>query len=281
MRLVSTFNQALYEASGRELIESITLHHPNSEILIYEELDGDQLDVPTVAVSELPELHEVQNRFRHLISTSYGGTAKNLTGYQQRWFGWFRKVLMQYDAIVRRPIGGYTVFLDSDTRFVQPLTETTIAQHLHSAVGFCKGNRECVESGVLIYDDRRPEASEFATAFLEIFTSGRFQQLKRWDDSYTMAACAAEHPHCCQDFAEGAETVHYENSNGYSTGGHIIPQTFLSDYIEHDKGVHWKQGVVPSFKRALPRSRNPLSRLARAIRNRLTNLTNPAQSSHS
>lgn len=240
IRIITTFNEDLYAASGRALLGSIRLHLPRAEVLVYEELDGTRLDVPTVALTELPEFGVVRDANADVI----GAAAGALEPYNRRWFGWFRKVVAQHDALVRKPFAGYTVFLDADVRVMAPFDGEVIRSQLHLPVGVFRGDRESIESGVIFYDGKQGEAVEFARRYMALYTGGEFRRLPVWSDNHVLMACADAMPGVVQDLAAGRRAARHRNSNGHETGGQILPQTPWGAYLEHDKGLHWRQGIV-------------------------------------
>ena len=240
-RIITTFNDQLYRASGRSLLEGIARHAPSAEVLVYEELESESVPVPTVSIAALPEFRQVAADNADIISPDGAG----LDPYNRRWFGWFRKVVAQHDAMTRRPFNGYTLFLDSDIRIRRGFDERMIRRTLHRAVGVFKGVRESIESGVILYDGRNPLAGRFAGIFMDEFLSRRFRGMRIWADNYVMTACMAALPEAVQDLAEGLVPVTHRNSNGHETGGQVIPLTEWGSCLEHDKGMHWRQGLVP------------------------------------
>jgi len=266
MRIVTTFDDRLYAASGKTLLETVRRHLPSAEILVYEELTSEQVDGPSVRVDRLPEFEQVLRDHRDIIPTDMGGTAVKLKGYNRRWFGWFRKVIAQYDALTRRPYEGYTVFLDSDVRVTAPFGDAEIRAELQAAVGVFKGLRESIESGVIFYDGTSPLAPAFAERFLHLFLSGEFRDFPRWDDSYVMAQCMSQMPEAVQDLAAGIASIEHTNSNGHTASGQVIPATGWNRYLEHDKGVHWRKGVVPAMYTPNKKRRTFLDKLFGRIR---------------
>lgn len=240
IRIITTFNEELYAASGRALLQSISTHLPGVEVLVYEELSGTRLDVPTVPIAGLPEFEAVRDRNRDVI----GAAAGSLEPYNRRWFGWFRKVVAQHDALVRRPFTGYTLFLDADVRVMAPFDAELIRAQLRLPVGMFRGDRESIESGVIFHDGTQPAAAEFARRYMALYLGGAFRRLPVWADNYVMMACAEAMPGVVQDLAAGCRATRHRNSNGHETGGQILPQTSWGRYLEHDKGLHWRQGLV-------------------------------------
>ena len=148
MRVVTTFDERLYQETGRHLVESLRSHLTSEQILVYgENMTSPLYGVQMLDVASLPELDQILVACRDIIPRESGGDADTLKGYNQRWYNWFRKVIVQYDAIVRRPNSGYTIFLDSDVRMVKSPDEAVMASVLVSAVGVLLGDRESIESG--------------------------------------------------------------------------------------------------------------------------------------
>lgn len=244
MRIYTTFNDDLYEASGRFLLESIQEHLPKAELVVYSELTRHQLSVPTVTLENIPEFKQVKHACLDLIPEEEGGHARQLHGFNKRWFNWFRKVVTQYDALTRHPYNGYSIFLDSDTRILKSFSDEDISNSLKASVGVFRGQREAIEAGLIIYDQRQAGAYDFVDTFMQLFLSGEFRQLKRWDDGYVMTEVFRRHPDLVQDFAESLTPESYTNSNGHTTSGHVLPLTKWGSYVEHDKGIHWRSGVA-------------------------------------
>ena len=247
MRIITTFNDRLYDASGRDLLASIRTHLPHADLLVYEELDQIRLDVPTVAIRELPELAMVRENHRDVLASEYGGTADTLTGFNRRWYGWFHKIVAQYDALIRRPTEGLTLFLDCDIRVLKPFDANDILSTVQKPVGVMRGRREAVESGIITFDESTPGAAVFVQHVMNLFLDGSFRDLARWDDGFVYGHCLNQYPQFAQDVAAGLTAVDHTNSNGHATGGQILPVTPWAPFFEHDKGVHWRKGVAPDI----------------------------------
>lgn len=243
MRIISTFNQSLFENSGRHLIESIRAHL-SCELLIYTE------DLPPIEgatcldVTKVPEFELVRRAHSDVIGEGDKPPRVKLEGFNKRWFNWFRKIVAEYDAMVRQPYAGITLFLDSDIRITRAFDDRVARQWLTRPVGIFRGTREAVETGMIFYDGAHLETRNFVTNYMNLFLSGEFRKFPRWDDSYTMSVCADRYPHLVCDFAAGQEPVEHVNSNGHRTDGHVLPLTPWGDYMEHDKGIHWRKGIA-------------------------------------
>ncbi len=240
LRIITTFDDVLYRASGHRLLESIRAHLPHAQVLVYTELTQESISETSVPINILPEFASVADKNQDIIATA--DTA--LEPFNRRWFGWFRKVIAQHDALVRRPFDGYTVFLDADVRVIRSFPVALITQQLHRPVGVFRGDRESIESGVIFYDEKKIAAVDFVRSFMNLYLSGEFRRQRFWADNYIMQCCAESFPDAVQDLAQGRTAIKYRNSNGHSTSGQILPQTVWGDFLEHDKGLHWRQGLV-------------------------------------
>lgn len=243
LRIITTFNQKMYEASGKELLDSVFEFIPDAQVLAYvdDPVAGDGADF--IDLTTLPERAYVLKKFAHLIPETHGGSASELTGFNQRWFGWFQKIIAQYDTLLRRPHEGWTLFLDADVRCIQPIDTRRIDELLDSPVNFMRGDRKAIESGVIAYKSNDQRTRWFIQHFMSLFLSGQFQSLERWDDGFVMTTCAELFSDFAHDMAQDADSVEHINSNGHKTSGQILPVTPLGQYFEHDKGKHWRIGL--------------------------------------
>ena len=87
IKIVTTFNDEMYEFSGKRMLETISKHIPSAEVTVYEELENHTLDVPTIRVDEILEFKRVFKDNIGVISPVYGGTACPIKGRR----GWWRK----------------------------------------------------------------------------------------------------------------------------------------------------------------------------------------------
>lgn len=245
MRIISTFNQTLFDTSGRWLLESIR-EHLDCELLLYTEemvpIDGARC----VNVRDVPEFIAVEKSQGEVIGT--GALVSKLEGFNQRWFNWFRKIVAVYDALIRHPYPGISIFLDSDIRIIRTFDDPVVRRFLTNPIGIFRGTREAVETGVVFYDETHPETKTFLRHYIGMFLSGDFRLFPRWDDGYIMSVMSDRQPHLVCDFAAGMEPITHKNSNGHATSGHVIPITPWGEYMEHDKGIHWRKGVAADVR---------------------------------
>jgi len=116
-----------------------------------------------------------------------------------------------------------------------------------------KGNRVAYDTGVVFWDENNHDTVEWIKNYMDIFISGEFRKLKRWDDGYVFTKCAKKRGKV-QDFAKGKTAKRHRNSNGHSTIGQIICQTKWNAIFEHDKGKH--HPMIRKFLKTKAHKRN-------------------------
>ena len=94
MRIISTFDDRLYESTGRNMLKTLKEYIPKADVTIYEELESNNLaeDIDTVSVRDIPQFDEVFKANKDIITPKFGGLGakkKAYTFYNSRWFGWF------------------------------------------------------------------------------------------------------------------------------------------------------------------------------------------------
>jgi hypothetical protein len=249
MKIISTFNDKLYEFSGKEMIRSARAKIPDAEIIIYQELNQNTLDLETVDVDNLPEVKKVLEENTDIISTPFGGLADKdkMTMWNARWFGWFKKIAMGYHATCVKQHKGYLLFVDSDIRFLSHFDERFIDRAtLGKSISYFRGNRSVAETGFIIVKADDLIVQDFYKYYIELFLSKKFRDFPRWDDSYAFENSMHnfDQKHFC-DLAAGHLSNKHTNSNGHTTNAQIIAFTEWGEYVEHDKGIHWRNNLVP------------------------------------
>tara|TARA_Y100001938_G_C8074420_1_gene425106 strand:- start:942 stop:1706 length:765 start_codon:yes stop_codon:yes gene_type:complete len=250
MRIISTFNDSMYESTGEGMLKTVEKFLPEANIFIYEELNKNKLKYPSVKVADVPEFQEVYERHNKVIPPSFGGSAEVIHGekfWNKRWFGWFRKVVMNYDAVCNQNFDDdYLVFVDSDIRFMKGFDDDFLKVAMKGgAIGFFRGNRPAIDSGLVVVDNKNPDVKLFYKRFMEVFQTGEvFTNWKRWDDGFVLTKIFESWPEAIgTDFADGCQHGKYRNTNGHKTVKQIIPMTLWRDYVEHDKGIHIRKGI--------------------------------------
>ena len=254
MVVITTFNEEMYHATGKGMLESVSQMLPTAKQIVYDELKTIKLDAQTVKVCELDTFKQVFKENKDVITEQFGGYADKTVGnnatnrsWNIRWFGWFRKVVMNHHAICETGYDDYVIFADSDIRFIKPFDESFLKEVTQGkAVSYFKGSRPAIDSGFVVVNGKDPNSKLFYEKFMNMFLTKEYKKLQRWDDGYVMTKIVKKTPdEWTHDFAKGKQQLIYKNTTGYITGGQVIPTTVWKDYIEHDKGIHWKQDIVP------------------------------------
>lgn len=249
MVIISTFNESMYQATGKAMLETAETYVPDAKKIVYGELET-ELEYETIDVCDIDTFKTVFEQNRDVITEEFGGTATEPPGIDKsfniRWFGWFRKIVMGHHAICEAKHDDYVLLIDSDTRFINTFTDDFIADITKGkAVCYFKGTRPVIESGFIVVNGRDPNAAKFYETFMEQYLSKEFKSFTRWDDSNGMQEAVKKcPPEWFLDFAKNQSVKIHKNANGYVTGGQVICQTPWNKYVEHDKGIHWKQDVV-------------------------------------
>ena len=250
MRIISTFNDSMYESTGAGMLKTVKEFLPEANVFIYKELKKNELEYPSIEVTEIPEFQEVYERHKTLIPPKFGGSAEVIGGekwWNKRWFGWFRKVVMNYDAVCSQNFDDdYLVFVDSDIRFIKHLDDNFLKEVMKvGSVGFFKGGRPAIDSGLVVVNNKNPDVRLFYKRFMEVFQTGEvFTSWPRWDDGFVLTKIVESWPKSfTTDFAEGKSSETYRNTNGHKTVKQIICKTVWKIYVEHDKGIHSRMGL--------------------------------------
>lgn len=250
IRFGITFDAAMYRATGKRLIESIRQHMPDAAIAVYPEGDCgmdclhiDHLDLFVKMFYGFRQYIPVEDGIR--LGTPYEerGQLVNAIGFQRRWFQWFRKVAAEHHAIHHPEEEAVLIWLDSDVIVKKPFTVDDLRKYWTYPIGMFFGqDRESVEAGVVLYHMVHSGPREFIDRIVELYLSGQFVELKRWDDGYVMRHVWREMQdrHLIQDLAEGKKGRKYKTSTGDLTGGQVIFQTPFGEWFEHEKGRHWR-----------------------------------------
>lgn len=254
VRFVTSFNEVLYEASGRRGVATFHQHNPDYELVAYIEasqpealrhLESELREACARAVrlEDLPLLEDFRASARDVIPAELGGDAPTdlfpgegpSTGdvwFRKQMFRWFRKVVALDHA--SRDFSGVLFWLDCDCFCKKPLPPWVIRYMLDGAdVCFVKGRRPVSEAGLVGFDLARPAARALIEAVKRYYMEQEFRSQPRWDDSYVLDLVRARMPELrARDLARGRR----------ATGmGHILRRTIVAPFIEHEKGLHGRK----------------------------------------
>tara|TARA_Y100000593_G_scaffold44291_1_gene84523 strand:+ start:973 stop:1737 length:765 start_codon:yes stop_codon:yes gene_type:complete len=241
----TTFNDKLFNATGRGMITSFIHCRTEGDMLISHE--GVELPKHRKFIEYDLSQDEFLNRWlkenEDIIPAALGGKfeGKFENKFRYRASQWFRKIPTlkkameyDYDAIV---------FVDSDVVFKfgihkgnkVSLTSNYVSEVFGDNGVFChygKGRRaknlgvECGFVGFHMTNGGR----EFLEIVIDIFDSGKFREYERWDDSYIFGEVIKSHPEIkVNDLVENELECD------------VVERGIFDSFITHDKGVHWRE----------------------------------------
>lgn len=259
MRLlcVTTFNDELFEASGRRLVRTFLRYGDaaSSLLVCHEGACGSLLP----ASGRLLSFDLDQSRFlrdwlqahRDIIPTNLGGLAvecdcpsrgpfdEHAAGCHWFWFNknasrWFRKIV-SLDAALQLDGFDALLWLDSDTRFKKRLPHAVVQDWFGggSVFYFKSPQRRVMESGVLgvrLDDGGR----RFLNTTIERYRSGEFRRYERWDDGF----------HFQTTLWEDASIRARDLATRKTGGTFVLPNSPAGSYLGHDKGLHRRARIM-------------------------------------
>lgn len=257
VRFLTSFNDTLFEASGRRCIETFRENNPGWEIRAYVEADDgaaaaelaravEATGAGAIRLDSLPLLSEFLEVARDVIPRELGGDAPEemfpgsgpQTGdvwFRKHMYRWFRKVVSLDDAAA-----GYDevlVWLDCDCYCKQPLPQTVLEEGFRGAGVFhMKGRkRKASETGLVGYDLQMPGVREFIDAMRTHYMSRAFLDHPRWDDAYVLDVCRARPDAPATRDVAGRMGPHAD----------VLENSIFGPYFGHDKGLHSRElGLV-------------------------------------
>tara|TARA_Y100001963_G_scaffold114935_1_gene159424 strand:+ start:197 stop:940 length:744 start_codon:yes stop_codon:yes gene_type:complete len=241
---VTSFNNKLFHATGKNLIESFVHHKTEGNLLITHEDDIDN-EIPKhwkFLFYNLDKDDYLQNwldKNIDIIPKDLGGTHNGNfdNKFHRRTSQWFRKIAALHHAVSYN--FDKLIFVDSDVYFKKKLKQSKIEEVFdgHSVFYHCGPHRmkknSGAETGIVGYDLKK-DGKEFLDKVFEKYEDGSFKEYLRWDDAWMVTAAIQENPHIrCRDICPNADA------------GHVVKDGLLAEYLQHDKGTHWRNhGVV-------------------------------------
>jgi len=252
---VTSFNEKIYEASGKSLL----LSHQNTQsegawfiglekIIISTPRSGGMcipiqtsewlkrwlernkdISPPTVCSCPDPWARKEKNHIKNCPHTWFNRNA----------YRWIRKIATLYHALEysRNKDYNYMVWIDADCTFIKKVFAGTIhALHRHEQKEYdalyLKGSqRNVMEAGFVSYDLFSPVTHNFLLSLFNYYMSGSFRELCRWDDSYVIGKLIDG----CELEGRDIATTTSDQFSG------VFKNSLIGEYIEHHKGKHGRE----------------------------------------
>lgn len=262
----TSFNKELYDASGKDLLESFTKHQKEGEIFCGIE-GGEFIKGERILNSDLDKIIFLQSWLyanKDIIPKYLGGEAKpcdctstpfkripresHKKGCHFSWFNrnvsrWFRKIATIYSAynfnnsIPKGSDFKYLIWIDSDCFFKDNISVEKLKKIFTDTFSlfYMKGKRQIPETGFFGLDLGKKGARNFLYQYFNYYQTKRYRQYHRWDDSNilymilkenTAAKCIAK------DIVPKVPLGLYSD---------VIEHSILSSYIGHNKGLHGRK----------------------------------------
>ncbi len=245
----TTFNQKLYDFSGKKMLESWKNTGSEGEWWCFSE------DMPTTIYDKKPSIINTKEcrllvdfveKWKNVIATEYGGNQDKwvcedpkICDYNRQFMRWFYKVIAL--SYIKEVVGTkqLIVFVDCDSTFIKKVTYDTVVQiidkHDYTYVmgKFRRENKKGIESGLMTFTG---DGFKVIDLCYEKYISGGFLQYRRWDDGYVWHQILCENP----------EIKHMDLAGKIlNPGGDPAGMTAWKNYIVHNKGLHGRSGLIP------------------------------------
>ena len=244
---VTSFNQKLYDRSGKNFIESFKstgMHEENHLLVTFEGMDAHSFESNMkYNLENNLWLNSWTKRNADVIPKKYGGNLDNntpstgqLIGFNLQAARFFRKVVSLKIATQWWDKYDHIIFADCDVVFKKKIPISLVADVLKGHCLFYHyGNArrkydKGTESGFTGFN-MKEGGLDFLHEYFQRFDDGRFRTYKRWDDAYMFNVILENDGMfpTAIDIAD-CEVLQY--------GAHVICHGPFGSYVTHDKGVH-------------------------------------------
>lgn len=247
--IVTSFNQRLYNTTGKHLVNSFIDTNTQGNLLCMTEgriqYTRDLTDVAKVhdiSIDEDPLLEQVLADNADVIPKSYGGKHDGQCGcpnqkthkpacpkmwWNENFSKWFRKVVALNKVLI--DIGpDIILWCDCDCILQKKLRASDVESWFRGkSVWYLRHKRKHPETGLVGYDCRK-DGDEFIRQLADRFRRGAFREDDRWDDCWQFMQVQKTHP--------DISTV--DIAHGVAPRSQVIPMSPAGPYFTHDKGLH-------------------------------------------
>lgn len=251
---VTTFNKEIFRASGKAMVESFIDTQINRKILCCSEgFNYDEKfkknNITSIDIAESKLLKSWLYENKKYIPSKYGGKAdpkynpEVFLPWNFRAAGWFRKIVAMNQALTMSNDFDVIIFVDSDSKFKKYISDELITKAFDGKSCFYHWGEQrkqkdlAVESGFIgfLMDHA---GKDILDTWISKYNNGEFRRYMRWDDGGMMSNVLLE-----RNFKNSNDLVTNYADNGKSKS-HVIERGLFADYINHDKGLHKKIGLV-------------------------------------
>lgn len=249
---LTTFNEQIYNASGKNLIKSYKQHKPEGRLYCcYEDMPPlIDSDVYFWALHSSERLKDTLAKHKEFIPKSLGGisdicncknplsihdrdhkTGCHHTWWNRNWSRWFRKIVcLEYFGLYHI-VSDYIIWVDSDCQFISKLSAQYIkAIFQNHSVFYMKGSSRFVDETGIFGIKLDQDGMLFIKKLVECYVSGKFTSYVRWDDGYIFMKLRQKYNIPAIDIVEKDCKV-----------TRVAEHSKLKRFIVHNKGLHGRK----------------------------------------
>lgn len=248
---VTSFNKELYEASGRHLLRSFEATESEGDFYIgYEnmtDIDPGKAGTTWFDLDYSDMLQKFLKTYEDAIPEYLGGKAKpcncstnpfkkeerfHIKGCHFTWWNrnasrWFRKFATLEKALNWADESTFICWLDSDCLFKNKVTVDFITKLFgENELLYLRGVRGLLEAGFVGYNN-----DDILQILFQLYMSGNFRHLKRWDDCYALEKVIGSKRFICKDIA----------TKTHGDFGDVFTHSEIGNYLVHNKGLHGRK----------------------------------------
>lgn len=255
---VTSFDDRMYEMSGKKLIETFTKLNPKYYLVVcYEKMKNELPKHPQILPYKMEEskfMNDWLKTNENDIPVEYGGkaTEENNPNLFKSYFNksaskWFRKIVAIDHAIkIYGTFFKYVVWLDADCYARSPLPESLMDNILknHDFMFHLSPKRRQsklgIESSILGFKNNT--GYKFMNIVSNKFKEGTFKQYNRWDDGWVFREVVDEEVKK-NEKRNPKDTIKFLDLVGnipvkMMKMSEVVPYGPFRDYFVHEKGKH-------------------------------------------
>ena len=247
---ITSFDNLLYNCTGKKCVDTFTQYKIPGDLFVGYEKFNFSTKIGNIIPYNLEQdsfLQQWLEKNKDIIPYYLGGLAKECSCFKNSYgknhikgchfspwnrnvSRWFRKIVC-YQYILNNIFDNYDylIWLDCDCAFLQKIPISIIKGLFNNkSIFYMLGRRKIEETGFIGYRINK-EGKYFLEKYIWFYTSGKFKNYERWDDSSMFQQTRLSTQ------IKGNDIV---NKKGKA---HVMQMSLIAPFISHFKGHHNKQ----------------------------------------